>query len=69
VQHPNDIVFGNEPEHRVVHYRTLPDMVPADVCSACSDFETGRLVPVAFCAEAKQDAKREERAMRGEPTE
>ena len=31
---------------------------PADVCRACSDFEVGRLVPVAFCAEALEDYKR-----------
>jgi hypothetical protein len=28
-------------------------MAPADVCGTCSDFESGRLVPVSFCPEAK----------------
>lgn len=26
---------------------------PADVCGTCSDFESGKLVPVSFCPEAK----------------
>lgn len=27
--------------------------LPAEVCSQCSDFETGKLVPASFCEEAK----------------
>lgn len=26
---------------------------PSEICAACSDLETGRLVPASFCAEAK----------------
>lgn len=26
---------------------------PADVCGTCSDFQSGVLVPVSFCPEAK----------------
>jgi hypothetical protein len=28
--------------------------LPAEVCSQCSDFETGKLVPAPFCEEAKR---------------
>lgn len=28
--------------------------LPAEVCSQCSDFETGKLVPAPFCDEAKR---------------
>lgn len=27
--------------------------IPAEVCSTCSDFEAGRLVPASFCAVSK----------------
>lgn len=31
-------------------YRTFA--VPGDVCAECSDFETGRMVPISFCPRA-----------------
>jgi hypothetical protein len=43
--------------HAPVLYRSpLEDRFssPAEVCSECSDFDAGMLVPVAFCAEANE---------------
>jgi hypothetical protein len=42
--------------HFPVLYRPEGDSrhtIPAEVCSACSDFEVGRLVPASFCEQAK----------------
>lgn len=42
-------------DHVPVDYRPEGETrhaVPAEVCGTCSDFEAGRLVPVAFCPAA-----------------
>lgn len=44
-------MFNHEP----VEYRSpWQDRyeAPADLCSTCTDFETGQLVPVSFCTES-----------------
>lgn len=54
--------------HLPVDYRPAHEprwTVPADVCGTCSDFEAGVLVPVSFCAAAREHAEREYAWMRG----
>jgi hypothetical protein len=48
-------MFRQTSDHLPVSYR--PEgadrfEVVADVCTTCSDFEAGRLVPVSFCPDA-----------------
>jgi hypothetical protein len=41
--------------HKPIIYRPAGESrhtTPAEVCSGCSDFETGQLVPASFCKEA-----------------
>lgn len=50
-------------DHLPVDYR--PDgasrhETPAEVCGTCSDFESGRLVPVSFCPTAAAHSAEEE---------
>lgn len=43
--------------HTPVTYRPEGESrhtIPAEVCNACSDFETGLLVPASFCDEARR---------------
>lgn len=42
--------------HRPVLYRPAGESrhtIPAEICEACSDVDTGQLVPASFCDEAK----------------
>jgi hypothetical protein len=52
-----EIAVSNTPQHEPVMYydkESTPGVnTPAEVCAACSDFETGHLVPASFCETAK----------------
>lgn len=44
------VQIGDRDEHGRRTFQT-----PGDVCSECSDWDTGRMVPVAWCPEALDD--------------
>jgi hypothetical protein len=48
--------------HQPILYRPEGESrhsTPAEVCSTCSDFEAGRLVPASFCERSKAIMDRE----------
>lgn len=44
--------------HQLLVYQQEKFGSIADLCSECSDLDSGVLVPVSFCPEAKEDSDR-----------
>lgn len=60
-----DWLIDRKPQHEPVlaYNRNDPDRIapPSEVCDACTDWNTGNLVPASFCPEARSKLPEEPR--------